>query len=52
MSCLPDMRPSYKNSSSKEEDHATFLIAGASGPSVGTSQMRERAAQVIHVACK
>lgn len=52
MSCLPDMRPSYRNKGAEDMDHGNFLIAGAVGSSVGSSEMRERAAQHIHVACK
>ncbi|XP_038972814.1 proteasome activator subunit 4 isoform X1 [Phoenix dactylifera] len=52
MSCLPDMRPSYRNKGTEDMDHSNFLIAGAVGSSVGSSEMRERAAQHIHVACK
>ncbi|XP_072991036.1 proteasome activator subunit 4 [Typha latifolia] len=52
MSCLPDMRPSCKNRNPKEVDNSYFLIAGAIGSSVGSSEMRERAAQLIHVACR
>ncbi|XP_073098688.1 proteasome activator subunit 4 isoform X3 [Elaeis guineensis] len=52
MSCLPDMRPSYRNIGTEDINHGNFLIAGAVGLSVGSSEMRERAAQHIHVACK
>ncbi|KAJ6818123.1 proteasome activator subunit 4 [Iris pallida] len=52
MSCLPDMRPSCKNGGAKDLDDNYFLIAGAVGSPVGSSEMRERAAQQIHEACK
>lgn len=52
MSCLPDMRPSCENSGTKDFNYDNFLIAGAVGSSVGNSEMRERAAQHMHDACR
>lgn len=52
MSCLPDMRPSYKNKGTKDTDFNYSVIAGAVGSCIGSAEMRERAAQQIHVACK
>ncbi|WOL13929.1 proteasome activator subunit 4 isoform X2 [Canna indica] len=52
MSCLPDMCPSYKNRGTKDIDLNQPFIAGAVGSCIGNSEMRERAAQQIHVACK
>lgn len=52
MSCLPDMRPSCKDRGAMDLDNSHFLIAGAVGSSIGSSEMRERAAQTIHEACR
>lgn len=52
MSCLPDMRPSDKNRGTDGPDHGFFLIAGAIGKSVGSPEMRESAAEHLHIACK
>lgn len=51
LSCLPDFRPSSSNTMVENLDH-TFLIAGATGSSVGSIQLREKAAEIIHEACK
>ncbi|KAL6909678.1 hypothetical protein ACP4OV_001337 [Aristida adscensionis] len=51
MSCLPEMRPSYKDGTSKEVE-STFFIAGAAGSTVGSSEMREKAAGFVHTACR
>ncbi|KQK18511.1 hypothetical protein BRADI_1g42980v3 [Brachypodium distachyon] len=50
MSCLPEMRPSYKDDKSKVVE-SNFFIAGSSGSTVGSSEMREKAAEFVHVAC-
>ncbi|XP_039119734.1 proteasome activator subunit 4 isoform X1 [Dioscorea cayenensis subsp. rotundata] len=52
MSCLPDMRPTCKNKGERDLDGSYFFIAGAVGSSVGSSELREKAAEDIHVACK
>ncbi|CAL5038172.1 unnamed protein product [Urochloa decumbens] len=51
MSCLPEMRPSYKDGRSKEVD-PIFFIAGSYGSTVGSSEMREKAAEFVHAACR
>ncbi|RZC51061.1 hypothetical protein C5167_019488 [Papaver somniferum] len=52
LSCLPDFRPSLRNKRVKGVDDFSFLIAGATGSTVGSSELREKAAEIIHVACK
>uniref|UniRef100_A0A1D1XS29 Proteasome activator complex subunit 4 n=1 Tax=Anthurium amnicola TaxID=1678845 RepID=A0A1D1XS29_9ARAE len=51
-SCLPDLRHTYKHGNFEGEDVNNFLIAGAAGPNVGSSELREKASEVIHLACK
>ncbi|TVU11540.1 hypothetical protein EJB05_45133 [Eragrostis curvula] len=51
MSCLPEMRPSYKDGRSKEVE-TMFFIAGSAGSTVGSSEMREKAAEFVHIACR
>ncbi|OEL14405.1 Proteasome activator subunit 4 [Dichanthelium oligosanthes] len=51
MSCLPEMRPSYKDGRSKEVE-SIFFIAGSAGSTVGSSEMREKAAEFVHIACR
>uniref|UniRef100_A0A0A9C281 Binding n=1 Tax=Arundo donax TaxID=35708 RepID=A0A0A9C281_ARUDO len=51
MSCLPEMRPTYKDGGSKEVE-STFFIAGSAGSTVGSSEMREKAAEFVHTACR
>ncbi|KAB1215015.1 Proteasome activator subunit 4 [Morella rubra] len=50
--CLPDFNPSSGNGLVEDPYHASFLIAGARGSSVGSAELREKAAAVIHAACK
>ncbi|VAI85409.1 unnamed protein product [Triticum turgidum subsp. durum] len=50
MSCLPELRPSYKDGRSKVVE-PSFFIAGSSGSTVGSSEMREKAAELVHIAC-
>uniref|UniRef100_A0A0A9DAT7 Binding n=1 Tax=Arundo donax TaxID=35708 RepID=A0A0A9DAT7_ARUDO len=50
MSCLPEMRPTYKDGGSKEVESA--FIAGSAGSTVGSSEMREKAAEFVHTACR
>ncbi|OMO83857.1 Armadillo-like helical [Corchorus capsularis] len=52
LSCLPDFRPSSRNGTIEDSSYPSFLIAGATGSSVGSTQLREKAAEVIHTACK
>lgn len=52
MSCLPDMSPSCKNRGTKDFDLNHSVIAGAIGSCIGSAEMREKAAQQIHIACK
>uniref|UniRef100_A0A0D9WPL1 Proteasome activator complex subunit 4 C-terminal domain-containing protein n=1 Tax=Leersia perrieri TaxID=77586 RepID=A0A0D9WPL1_9ORYZ len=51
MSCLPEMRPSYKDGRSKVVE-PIFFIAGSAGSAVGNSEMREKAAELVHEACR
>lgn len=52
LSCLPDFRPSSGNAMVEDADHTSFLIAGATGSSVGSTQLREKAAEIMHAACR
>lgn len=52
LSCLPDFRPSTRNGMVEDPGHGSFLIAGATGSSVGSTELREKAAEIIHAACK
>ncbi|GLT79522.1 hypothetical protein SLA2020_510070 [Shorea laevis] len=52
LSCLPDFCPSSRNGMIEDSSHTSFLIAGATGASVGSIQLREKAADVMHAACK
>ncbi|XP_017980189.1 PREDICTED: proteasome activator subunit 4 isoform X1 [Theobroma cacao] len=52
LSCLPDFRPSSRNGTIEDSSYPSFLIAGATGSRVGSNQLREKAAEVIHTACK
>ncbi|KAL5200763.1 hypothetical protein ABZP36_021966 [Zizania latifolia] len=51
MSCLPEMRPSYKDGRSKVVE-PRFFISGSAGSTVGDAEMREKAAELVHVACR
>ncbi|RVX14579.1 Proteasome activator subunit 4 [Vitis vinifera] len=51
LSCLPDFRPS-RNGMVEDQGHISFLIAGSTGSSVGSTELREKAAEIIHTACK
>lgn len=51
LSCLPDFIPTSKNGTVEDPEHA-FLIAGATGSTVGSIELREKAAEIIHTACK
>lgn len=50
-SCLPDFLPTSKSGMAEDSDH-TFLIAGATGSTVGSAALREKATEVVHEACK
>ncbi|XP_042004596.1 proteasome activator subunit 4-like [Salvia splendens] len=52
LSCLPDFRPSSENGMVKEAGASPFLIAGATGSCVGSTELRQKAANVIHETCK
>ncbi|GLT53719.1 hypothetical protein SLA2020_269720 [Shorea laevis] len=52
LSCLPDFSPSSRNSMVEDPVHNTFLIAGATGSSVGSTQLREKSAEIVHAASK
>ncbi|XP_047315811.1 proteasome activator subunit 4 [Impatiens glandulifera] len=52
LSCLPDLRPAAKNGTIEDLGSLSFLIAGATGASVGTAELREKAVGVIHTACQ
>lgn len=51
LSCLPDFNPSV-TSGDAEDTVQGFLLAGAAGARVGSTEMRVRAAEVIHAACR
>ncbi|XP_073225318.1 proteasome activator subunit 4-like [Cicer arietinum] len=51
LSCLPDFVPTSRNGMVEDPNH-TFLIAGATGCTVGTTALREKAAEIVHTACK
>ncbi|KAJ0047198.1 hypothetical protein Pint_03659 [Pistacia integerrima] len=52
LSCLPDFRPSSLSEMMKDPGHTPFLIAGATGSTVGSTELREKAAEIVHEACK
>ncbi|KAA8523501.1 hypothetical protein F0562_009924 [Nyssa sinensis] len=52
LSCLPDFRPCSRNGMVEDPGHFPFLIAGATGSIVGSTELREKAAEIIHAACK
>ncbi|XP_051128404.1 proteasome activator subunit 4 [Andrographis paniculata] len=51
-SCLPDFRPSSENGMVEESFSSHFKISGATGTCVGSSELRKKAADVIHETCK
>ncbi|GJM99961.1 hypothetical protein PR202_ga17106 [Eleusine coracana subsp. coracana] len=51
MSCLPEIRPSYRDGSSNQVE-PMFFIAGSAGSTIGSSEMREKAAEFVHIACR
>ncbi|KAJ1393019.1 Proteasome activator Blm10, mid region, partial [Sesbania bispinosa] len=50
-SCLPDFVPDSRNGMVEDSKH-TFLIAGATGCTVGSTALREKATEIVHEACK
>ncbi|XP_031493399.1 proteasome activator subunit 4 isoform X1 [Nymphaea colorata] len=50
-SCLPDFHPSIR-SGSKDQDLSFPFVVGESGASVGSPELREKAAEIVHIACK
>lgn len=52
LSCLPDFRPSFSNGNAEDLVHSSFLLAGDVGVRVGCTEMRERAAEIVHAACR
>ncbi|KAH9804506.1 proteasome activator subunit 4 [Citrus sinensis] len=52
LSCLPDFRPSFQSGVMGDPGYTSFLIAGSSGSIVGSTELREKAAEITHVACK
>ncbi|KAG2678329.1 hypothetical protein I3760_12G138800 [Carya illinoinensis] len=52
LSCLPDFNMPSSNAMVEDPDNASFLIAGAMGSSVGSTELREKAANIIHAICK
>ncbi|XP_039847714.1 proteasome activator subunit 4-like isoform X3 [Panicum virgatum] len=46
-----EMRPSYKDERSKEVE-PIYFIAGSAGSTVGSSEMREKSAEFVHIACR
>ncbi|XP_078162594.1 proteasome activator subunit 4-like isoform X3 [Carex rostrata] len=52
LSCLPDMQPIYKDLELKSTKFSNYLlISGSNGAAVGSPEMRERVAQLIHSTC-
>ncbi|KAI4307795.1 hypothetical protein L6164_030939 [Bauhinia variegata] len=51
-SCIPDFLPASKNGMVEGLDHTSFLIAGATGSTVGSTALREKATEIVHEACK
>ncbi|KAK9734977.1 hypothetical protein RND81_04G175200 [Saponaria officinalis] len=52
LSCLPDFTPSFTNTNAESSIESLFLVAGAAGASVGSSEMRVKAAEIIHEASR
>ncbi|KZV41974.1 proteasome activator subunit 4 [Dorcoceras hygrometricum] len=51
LSCLPDFAPSHRNGMGNESSSVQFFIAGATGSCIGSSELRQKAADVIHETC-
>lgn len=52
LSCLPDFRPSSQSGLMGDPGYTSFLIAGSTGSTVGSTELREKAAEITHAACK
>ncbi|XP_074292973.1 proteasome activator subunit 4-like isoform X2 [Silene latifolia] len=52
LSCMPDFIPSFTNKKAEDSVESLFLVAGAAGAVVGSSEMRVRAAEIIHEASR
>lgn len=52
LSCLPDFNPTVTTGNTENIVQESFLLAGAAGARVGSTEMRVRAAEVIHAACR
>ncbi|CAI0540944.1 unnamed protein product, partial [Linum tenue] len=52
LSCLPDFSPASRNGIVNDPSYITSLIAGATGATVGSSELREKAAEIVHSVCK
>ncbi|KAK6947150.1 Proteasome activator Blm10, mid region [Dillenia turbinata] len=52
LSCLPDFTPSSRNGRIENQGLSNFYIAGAIGSKVGSTELREKAAEIIHATCK
>ena len=50
-SCLRDFVPDSRNGMVEDSNHM-FLMAGATGCTVGSTALREKATEVVHAACK
>ncbi|XP_021740798.1 proteasome activator subunit 4-like [Chenopodium quinoa] len=51
LSCLPDFDP-VTPADAEDTVQSLFFLAGAAGAKVGSTEMRVRAAEVIHAACR
>lgn len=52
LSCLPDFHPTVAPDTAEDTLEGLFLLAGAAGARVGSTEMRVKAAEVIHAACR
>lgn len=52
LSCLPDFNPSVTSGEAEDIGQGLFLLAGAVGARVGSTEIRVRAAEVIHATCR
>lgn len=52
LSCLPDFKRPSRNGMFEDPGYVPFLIAGATGSYVGSTALREKAADIIHATCK
>ncbi|KAF2324928.1 hypothetical protein GH714_021354 [Hevea brasiliensis] len=49
---IDQYKPSSWNGIVEEPSHNSFFIAGATGSTVGSIELREKAAKIIHTACR